>query len=149
MMLWGTIDSGGDDLSRRDQCRWRRHSEAQVVMATVTIRGGIWRQQFPPMRRIGGCPPPMTTFDLMASEVSFDLAALGSSSSDKLSDPCLCHRWLCFMPATYTIYAFLWWFLRLCIIMMLLTLFMHAIDDYDEYGFYVCHKIVPNSRGGC
>jgi hypothetical protein len=36
----------------------------------------------------------------------------GSSSGDELSDPCLCHRWFCFMPATYTIYAFQWWFLR-------------------------------------
>jgi hypothetical protein len=25
---------------------------------------------------------------------------------------CLCHRWLCFMRATYTIYVFQWWFLR-------------------------------------
>jgi hypothetical protein len=33
----------------------------------------------------------------------------------------------------------------------LFTLFMHSCDDVydDEYDFYVWHKTVPNSRGGC
>jgi hypothetical protein len=62
------------------------------VMAAVTVRGGIRKEQSPPMWRIRGRPPSMTTFDSMASEASFDLAALGSSSGDELSDSCLCHR---------------------------------------------------------
>jgi hypothetical protein len=72
----------------------------------------------------------MTNFsDPVASATSFELAASGSSSDDELSDPYLCHRWLC-----------------LC---LLFTLFMHSCDDFydDEYDFYVCHKTGPNSVG--
>jgi hypothetical protein len=61
-------------------------------MAVMTVRGGIRKQRSPLMQRIGGRPPPTTTFDLMASEVSFDLATSGSSFGDQLPDPCLCHR---------------------------------------------------------
>jgi hypothetical protein len=65
------------------------------------------------MRRIGGRPPPMTTFDPMASEASFDLAASGSSSGDELSDP------------YYAIDDYV-----LC---LPLTLFMHSSDEfYDD-----------------
>jgi hypothetical protein len=35
------------------------------------------------------------------------------------------------------------------VLCLLLTLFMYFSDDFynDDYDFYVCHKIVPNSRG--
>jgi hypothetical protein len=66
------------------------------VMATVTVHGGIQRQRSPPMQRIGGRSPSMTTFDPMASEVSFDLAASGSSSDNELFDPCLCQPLIIF-----------------------------------------------------
>jgi hypothetical protein len=37
------------------------------------------------------------------------------------------------------------------VLCLLLTLFMHSTDALydDEYDFYVFHKNVPNSRGGC
>jgi hypothetical protein len=36
------------------------------------------------------------------------------------------------------------------VLCLLLTLFMHSSDVFydDEYDFYVCHKIIPNSRKG-
>jgi hypothetical protein len=58
------------------------------------------------------CPSTTNSSDLVASAVSFDLVASGSSSGDGLSNPCLC---------------------------LLFTLFMHCSDDLydDEYNFYV------------
>jgi hypothetical protein len=76
-------------------------------MDKVTVRGGIQRQQSLSMRRIGGRPPPTTTFDPMASEASFDLAASGSSSDDELSDPCLCQSlimfYVCYLHCLYVL----------------------------------------------
>jgi hypothetical protein len=66
------------------------------------------------------CPSTTNSSDPAASTASFDLAASGSSSGNELSDPCLCHRWLCFMPATYTIYAFTCYLHYLCIPVMIL-----------------------------
>jgi hypothetical protein len=80
-----------------------------------TRRGLLWR------------PLMINSSDLVASAASFDLAASKSSSGDELSGPCLCHRWLCFMPITYTIYSFQWWFL------------------WRWIQSYVCHKTVPCS----
>jgi hypothetical protein len=35
------------------------------------------------------------------------------------------------------------------VLCLLFTLFMHSGDDFydDEYDFYICNKIVSNSRG--
>jgi hypothetical protein len=65
-----------------------------VCVSSVCLRHERLQRPWPPetrsrpMRRIGG-RSPTTTFDSMAFEVSFDLAASGSFSSDELSDPCL------------------------------------------------------------
>jgi hypothetical protein len=51
-------------------------------------------------------------------------------------------------PASYPINTYAIDDYVLC---LLLRLFMHSSDDFydDEYDFYVCHKIAPNSGGGC
>jgi hypothetical protein len=104
--------SGNGGCARRDRHRRRRWPRGVWVAPAVargmvvssdgdhTRHGWLWRSS------------TTNSSDPVASAASFDLAASRSSSGDELSDPCLCHRWLCFMPATYTIYAFQWWFLR-------------------------------------
>jgi hypothetical protein len=87
--------SGGDapmataTLPRRAGKRWPRGKQVTPAVARGAVvsgdgghteRGWLWR-------------PSTTNFsDLVASTVSFDLAALRSSFDDELSDPCLCHR---------------------------------------------------------
>jgi hypothetical protein len=109
----GASGGGDRDLPRHDRWRWRRPFDARAVITAVTIRGGIQMQRSSPMQRNGGHPPPTTTFDLMASEASFDLVASRSFSGDELYDPCLC--------------------IDDYVLCLLLTLFMHSSDDfYDD-----------------
>jgi hypothetical protein len=98
-------------------------------MAAVTVRGGIRRQRSPPMCRIEGHPPTTTTFD----------------------------RWPLRRPMIWrsqdhppaTNYVIRVSAIDDYILCLLLTLFKHSSDDFynEEYDFYVCHKIVPNSHG--
>jgi hypothetical protein len=123
---------GGNDgcarRGRRRQRRWPRDTRVALAVARGAVvsgdggharRGWLWR------------PSTTNSSDLVALASSFDIAASGSSSSNELSDLCLCHRWLCFMPATYTIYAFQWWFLR----------------RWIRYYFAIKLSLIP--AGGC
>jgi hypothetical protein len=102
-------------------CGWARHGRLrqwwwwpqETRFAPAVARGAIIYSDDSHVRRGWLWHDSMTnSSDQVASVASFDLVASGSSSVDKLSDPCLCHRWSCFMSATYTICAFQWWFLR-------------------------------------
>jgi hypothetical protein len=81
---------GGCFCLRRERWWLLRPPEARSVAMATTFRGEsgdgygdrLWWH----------LKTTISTFNLMASEASFDLAASGSSSSDKLFDPCLCHR---------------------------------------------------------
>jgi hypothetical protein len=95
----------------RHRQRWRWPRGTRVI--STVARGAVVSGDVSHARRGRLCRPSTTnSSDPVAWAASFDLAASGSSSGDELSDPCLCHRWLYFMPATYTIYAFQWWFLH-------------------------------------
>jgi hypothetical protein len=105
---------GNDGCARRgkrgqQRRRWPRGTRVALAVArgaVVSGDGGHARRGW--LRR----PSTTNSSDPVVSAASFDLAASGSSFGVELSDTCLCHRWLCFMPATYTIYAFQWWFLQ-------------------------------------
>jgi hypothetical protein len=113
---------GNDGCVRRGRLWQQRWWPQETRVAPAIAQGAIVSSDGGHTRRGWLWRPSMTN--------SSDLAASGLSSGDELSDPCLCHRWLCFISATYTIYAFQWWFLRWWI------------------QFYVCHKTIPNFRGG-
>jgi hypothetical protein len=54
-------------------------------------RGRLWRWR-PREAWVALASIDDQSYDRVTSAASFDLAASGSSSSDELSDPCLCHR---------------------------------------------------------